>query len=543
MSDCQANHKHCAQVAQQSHGQWHPTRLINVSPEFSDKTIKLEDDPKKLAGAQYCTLSYCWGRNPNFVKLQTSNYSNFKNGIRYSRLPRTLQDAITFTRALKIQYIWIDALCIIQDSTRGLDWLKESLMMSEVYGQSYVNLAASSSTDAEGGLFRERDPLTINVTHIKPEISKSESYTIMHNTDWFQDLLSEPLNSRAWAIQERRLSSRTIHFTDSQILWECNELGASEIFPAGQPGNRVWSSSQNRFSVARSKNSTTAIAWHREWWGLVTEYSRSELSVETDRLVAIAGLARCFRQISNNDTYCAGHFRKQMPHNLLWHVAWPHNQQVQPYIAPTWSWASIPMGIEIRGPPTDLTRNGISTANVIEVHVETGGNDYGLVTGGFIRLCAPMCVATFLDDSHLLSFSPIRSKVSLQENCWKPKGHGLRAPSWWRSNKKDDSKHPPPLKLWWDMKPEGEVVFCMKLEADFMVNHCGLLLQPTGISKGEFRRIGIYELDGAWNTVGNNKSKVDAYCWAMNKAFLRCDISEEQYEEFDENGFYTIRVV
>jgi len=50
-----------------------------------------------------------------------------KRQIPYRKLCQNFKDAITVTRHLGFQYIWIDSLCIIQDSFD--DWDKESAQM------------------------------------------------------------------------------------------------------------------------------------------------------------------------------------------------------------------------------------------------------------------------------------------------------------------------------------------------------------------------------------------------------------------------------
>jgi hypothetical protein len=98
----------------------------------------------------YATLSYCSG-NLGFIKTSQTNLREFLVKIPYHRLPQTFKDAIRVAQALKIDYIWIDSLCIIQDS--DIDWRRESSRMSEVYGNSYINIAASSATDPDQGCF------------------------------------------------------------------------------------------------------------------------------------------------------------------------------------------------------------------------------------------------------------------------------------------------------------------------------------------------------------------------------------------------------
>ena len=81
-------------------------------------------------------------------------------GMSIQDLPATFRDAITVTNRLGMEYIWIDALCIIQLDAE--DWGLHSVTMAKVYSYSAITLAAAASSDAHGGLFRQRNPAGIN---------------------------------------------------------------------------------------------------------------------------------------------------------------------------------------------------------------------------------------------------------------------------------------------------------------------------------------------------------------------------------------------
>jgi Heterokaryon incompatibility protein (HET) len=103
---------------------------------------------------EYAALSHRWGGSVPLI-LTTSLLSEFEKGIQISKLPRTFRDAVTVTRQPGLDYLWIDSLCIIQDSVK--DWENESSMMSKVYSRCYVNIAATHSRNSAGGLFVDRD--------------------------------------------------------------------------------------------------------------------------------------------------------------------------------------------------------------------------------------------------------------------------------------------------------------------------------------------------------------------------------------------------
>jgi hypothetical protein len=113
--------------------------------------VSIAEDPPKLvivntlpSNPNYATLSYCWGTKQN-VCLRRDTLASFTTAIPVAKLPKTLTDALAITKALALSYVWIDALCIIQDDHN--DWLTESAKMRSIYGGSRINIAARSSRD------------------------------------------------------------------------------------------------------------------------------------------------------------------------------------------------------------------------------------------------------------------------------------------------------------------------------------------------------------------------------------------------------------
>ena len=159
----------------------------------------------------------------------------FMAGIPSSELPQTFQDAISVTRRLQIRYLWIDSLCILQDSPE--DWDHESAQMHLVYGNAYVTLAADDSRNSSEGLFRDRFPSLVTpiivATAWKEALAKK--FVVIPRRFWSESVAESPLNRRAWVLQERYLSPRIIHFGETQILWECKSRDCCETFPDGIP--------------------------------------------------------------------------------------------------------------------------------------------------------------------------------------------------------------------------------------------------------------------------------------------------------------------
>ena len=196
--------------------------------QFSPEESKA-DDSRSTASSDQDSVDSTEGQDIRISREE------FIAGIPSSELPQTFQDAISVTRRLQIRYLWIDSLCILQDSSE--DWDHESAQMHHVYGNAYVTLAADDSRDSSEGLFRGRFPSlvtpTIVATAWKEALAKK--FIVIPRRFWSESVAESPLNRRAWVLQERYLSPRIIHFGETQILWECKSRDCCETFPDGIP--------------------------------------------------------------------------------------------------------------------------------------------------------------------------------------------------------------------------------------------------------------------------------------------------------------------
>ncbi|PMD24441.1 heterokaryon incompatibility [Hyaloscypha hepaticicola] len=102
---------------------------------------------------EYITLSYCWGGDVS-SKTTKSNLNHRYKSIEWSTLPQTIQDAITITRELGCRYIWIDALCIVQDDS--VDWAREATTMSQVYENCILTISATKFETSISGFLQPR---------------------------------------------------------------------------------------------------------------------------------------------------------------------------------------------------------------------------------------------------------------------------------------------------------------------------------------------------------------------------------------------------
>jgi hypothetical protein len=299
----------------------------------------------------YATLSHCWGQDPFFM-LTKGTEDKLMRGIRTSILSQTFQDAISVAQSLEIQYIWIDSLCIIQDSDK--DWDEQAPLMDEVYSHAFLCIAATASAKSSSGLFRTREASSRVTCEVTTAWSDRPNgvYQIYRK--------DQPLISRAWVVQELQLPSRILYFNSNQIFWQCHDKLACEELPRRIiPHELTAYNQENNFKLRtydyqhQSLNKNRALPMIRRsnfmflWRTILAHYTNCHLTFPKDKLVAISGLAKLFCG-PLSDTYCAGLWVRRMPIELLWkRDIWGLSKPALPkstrgcYRAPSWSWASI----------------------------------------------------------------------------------------------------------------------------------------------------------------------------------------------------------
>ena len=389
-SSCLTNHIRCTKNL--SATPYHPTRVIEVSPlaSLSDDELHLRIDGEHSPEVPYMTLSHCWGKSA-FLQLTKTTSQRLRDGFsRADTMSKTFQDAITVCQEFGIRYLWIDSLCIFQDSIE--DWRCEAALMGQVYGNSVCNIAATQASNDEEGCFRDRDASLLQPCIIKSEWDYrcNRTWKIIHHRFWDTRMNQAPLNQRGWVMRERWLSPRVLHYGRDQILWECSELDACEAYPDGLPrplrdrlsGFKLGREFLEHLAYFEKDMATPYNLWH----SIVEKYSVTSLTKGDDRLVAISGIARRMRGLLD-DEYLAGPWRKSLPSQLLWQVHSElvtelHHTRPTPYRAPSWSWASVDQ--RVRFMPE---HNGDSLITILDAGVTPIGPDStGQIKDGFIRL-------------------------------------------------------------------------------------------------------------------------------------------------------------
>lgn len=438
MNDCLKHHEMCKHVS--SDISWYPTRLVDLgllAAQDLVRVIEPREQEERIEG-RYVTLSHCWG-NVDFLHLEQATIYRFEEGIELQELPKTFRQAIDFSCRLGVRYIWIDSLCILQDSEE--DWLYQSAQMDQVYNNALCNISATAAENSKVGLYADGRPdkqvwlddVALNTTGIPgcDGIVSPRKCTIFDLSFWEHNVDHAPVNKRSWVLQERLIAPRVLHFCQDQIAWECWEQDHIESHPDGLPllqyvsGNIVdgrrlkgmvpkldgRALRETRLEVAQGTgyddidlhltNAMPSVYCYELWKRVVEVYSKTLLTEPKDKLIALAGIAKIMsRRIFNgkDEDYIAGMWRKHLESQLLWRVDTvqengkykPHSRRPPNYRAPTFSWAAVDAERGIRY--ADVTDYGDDVKDDLFIEVAKAQmklrtkDCFGVVTGGYLIL-------------------------------------------------------------------------------------------------------------------------------------------------------------
>lgn len=256
--------------------------------------------------------------------------------------------------------------------------------MASVYANSYLTIAAALAKDTIAGCFSHRAPQKqVRLDYISSEGIRGEILAsllpIFDETmpDIYAEMRDCPLASRAWALQERLLSRRVLHFGKEQMYFECKQGFMSE-------SGLLTTSHFSSLDLSQMPNQESVYEyWHKL---LFHQYGHLLLTKSSDRLPALAGLASLFSKRLGDD-YLAGLWKTPLVKSLFWNV---HGARtISSYRAPSWSWASLD------GRPAISLSFRVETlkefAHLIDYYVELKGkNPFGEVKSGWIKLQAPL---------------------------------------------------------------------------------------------------------------------------------------------------------
>lgn len=296
-----------------------PRRLLCVRNDDEGDSVRLVETEGKHGA--YCALSHCWGpvdKQP--IRTLRSNIQDHYCDISFGSLPQTFRDAVVLTRALDIDYLWIDSLCIVQDDEE--DWRREAVMMGSLYQSAALVIVAAGSEDPGGGLFMcerpEGDVLQFPRARLGGKFSAVFGSTI-RGSDICPEMVPTrgPLRQRAWAFQEWALSRRKVFFMPGGLTWDCKSLQLEE------------------------NGACIDLILHENmsWFTLLEMYSDKVLKYPSDRLIALEGLVKEEEKARNDRFLDEGVWENDIPRHLSWFQVTPSTPDQDNPAFPSWSWA------------------------------------------------------------------------------------------------------------------------------------------------------------------------------------------------------------
>lgn len=243
---------------------------------------------------KYVALSYVWGRTPGGLELRSENLSllcvtgSLREIKFFSRIPKTILDAMKITRQMGLRYLWVDRLCIIQDIPTHLT--TQLQQMASIYANCYFTIIAADGFDAEHGLHGV-DPHYLARCNLQTSFDFAENVKMIQKPEK-ESIFYKPFwNTRGWTFQERAVSPRNLVFTNNTMYWECRSATwyenirgeadgiSSQVKP--YPASLGWPSYALRINP-----------WPdlEQYFSLVGGYNARNLTFESDALNAFAAI-------------------------------------------------------------------------------------------------------------------------------------------------------------------------------------------------------------------------------------------------------------
>jgi len=390
LSHCLDNHPRCRPDSDQHLAG--PRRLLNLAAVSSHR-LQLVDFDGLTIRPEYACLSYRWGDDLEGVLTTTrQNVDEHLLGICEERLPSAITDAIRVCRELGIHYLWVDALCILQQD--DVDFAVEGSKMDTIYANSHLTIYAKHTNSCKDGFLGPQlygQPAWQYLAPF-PSVPRGLPFFIRKGR-----LSSTPFphDSRGWCLQESMLPIRQLLYTGEEMVWTCNTDDSCECGHIASLGNYD----------PRYESHFHKIAWNTpgqptlEWGKTIKDYSGRTLTNPQDKLAAIAGLVGRILASSSapNNRYFAGLWKEGLPIQLLWRLDSNHDLRKDEAIihgqrllngTPTWSWASVQGGSSFySNTPSAHFIAHIDSISCVPLHTE---NPLGPVKSGILVLTAPV---------------------------------------------------------------------------------------------------------------------------------------------------------
>ncbi|KAI1418475.1 HET-domain-containing protein [Hypoxylon sp. FL1857] len=358
-----------------------PKRLLYIG-SVADGLVHLYEPPDS-SREPYVALSYCWGK-ASFLKTLKSNIESLQQGFDPKTLPQSVKDAVHISQKLGLKYIWVDALCIIQDDKT--DWEEQSAKMCSIYEQAYLTIAASSVSSAHMSF----------LNRLYAQLSASKYQAVDQNGDVLAARTQcrnghhykarsgpppakDPLDTRGWTLQESILPTRIIFYSSEELQWRCKSIRTCEceVPPSDEEPPPLIHGGLSHWEILGA------------WVRIVEKYTERRLSHPEDRLPALSGVAHLIHKLTGWQ-YLGGLWTFDLIYQLLWQRQ--SHQYTLPslpyaYRAPSFSWASVGYPVYmLANRQNKPTHSFQDDAWFVDAEMELGTDKFGRVESGWLTM-------------------------------------------------------------------------------------------------------------------------------------------------------------
>ncbi|KAJ6781115.1 hypothetical protein PWT90_00696 [Aphanocladium album] len=369
-----------------------PRYLIDVGCGESDNCLEIVQ-PDTFVPAKYTALSYSSSGDTDGTWRPETQPND--GSISFRDLPKLFRDAISVTRTVSVQYIWIDSFCA-SDGFQALR--RDSEEYASVYENAYLTISATGAQTVTDGLLFARPPRdTIRLPYhtsdqpgpgsVQASVLPLKKEILRRHVDLMTD---EPMSKSVWSFQERVISRRIVHFASDQMYFEClNHFRAEDGLCQGERYHTTIDKLRGGPDYFREQ--TVMGRWYR----MLCDYGRRQAVSPSEKFLGLANVARAFQRLLD-DEYVAGIWRKSFIEGLCW-----HSQKFTPLTStapPSWSWACVDGSVSggFRGNSVRLE----ATISEIQVNLEDEANPFGNVTSASISMEAPMIAVKLVERDH-----------------------------------------------------------------------------------------------------------------------------------------------
>jgi Heterokaryon incompatibility protein (HET) len=317
INDCVSNHSACTPPEVM----FLPSMLLQISGTVVSPSVRLVNVSNiAMRPIRYACLSYFWGGPQPWMTI-ASRLALYLEGIDTTSFSPTVLDSIRVTLSIGLRYLWVDAFCIVQDSShKNLELVK----MSSIYSGAVCTICVMSAQAATKGFLKPAQSVennTIATWNVNVCDAISNQAVALEIRSDLSGLIhqSEPLLNRAWTFQEALLSPRLIMFSEGQRpTFRCSR---SSLRSDGGIVSQIPRSLNYLGNViARHQNELDPLSYKilDDWASIVKEYTGRSVTNEEDRFPALMGIVAEWENRMSLGTYCAGLWSKQIRYHLLW---------------------------------------------------------------------------------------------------------------------------------------------------------------------------------------------------------------------------------